>query len=44
MLAGRPGVRDGVQEGLFKKVFINNGPVPGLLTRAETATGVSGAL
>lgn len=44
VLAGRPGVRDGVQEGLFKKVFINNGPVPGLLTRAETATGVSGAL
>lgn len=44
MLAGRPGVRDGVQEGWFKKVFINSGPVPGLLTQAETATGVNEAL
>lgn len=39
MLTGRPGLRDGVQEDWFKKVSINNGPVPGLLTQAETATG-----
>lgn len=36
-------LRDGVQEGWFEKVSKNNGPVPGLLTQAETAAGVDKA-
>lgn len=44
MLAAGLGVRDGVQEGWFEEVSTNNGPVPGLLTQAETATGVDEAL
>lgn len=38
------GVKHVVQEDWFKKILINNGPVSGLLTQAETATGVNEAL